>query len=130
METYEKVLKYFNGKEIGSILFVKQGWLTMDDINDIDILIDGSTLKNVREFLEDEGYKETQKPIILKGYSDTEGSLEFKKPESFHPIHICIKSKENQEVYSLKKLFAEKFERGTDSDLMQLKKIIENKLGI
>lgn len=127
MKTIDQLKRYFGIKVIGSYLFVEKGYLEESDINDIDIVVESTKdSENLRLYLTDKGYNETQKPIKYQGYSGVEGSNLFKKDNEL-PIHILISPR--LEVVPLKTIIAEKWDRRTKSDLEQLKKIIEKTKG-
>ena len=123
----KNLINYFNAKVIGSYLFVQDGLLKVDDTNDIDFLVEKSKKENVRKFLNDNGYKETQIPYSRTGYEYREGSFIFEKENNpTIDITICNRSKEKFEVKELHEVFGLKFKRGTKSDFIQLSKIIKN----
>jgi hypothetical protein len=120
----KRIKKYFNVEYIGSYILVQKKLLKEEDIYDIDIMCTKSTAENIRLFLEDEGFIETRKPIIHKGYADIEGSWVFKNDEYNLPIHICIAGS-GVSVWSVKGIIGEKYERHNSHDLEQLGKILK-----
>lgn len=122
----QKVCKYFGGEIIGSTLLFKQGYLSFDLINDIDVLVLTDKLQLAKEYLEENGYKEKGgDTVFTPGYAILKRSLLFEK-ENRYPIHLCNTDKK-LEIYSIEKLFVEKFERMNDSDYKQLLSMIESR---
>jgi hypothetical protein len=115
---------YFNAKVVGSYIFVENNLLSIEDINDIDINVEPNIVNNVRLFLTNEGYKETQHPIRARGYEEIEGSLIFEKNEE-KTIHLL--PKKDLQVYSVSELIAKKFDRNEERDISQLIKVLQNK---
>ena len=124
-----KLNVYFDCKVIGSYLFLEEGYLTLEEINDVDIMVsDKPTLKKVVAFLRDNGFKE-------KGHSYTGsvdrygdfviGSLIFESDSSELPIHLLLAKSNPSEVWSLPKILSKKWENRSKSDITQLKLIIE-----
>lgn len=122
------IVKYFDAKIIGSVLLELQGILDYNLINDVDIAIDNDKLFNVRDYLEDKGFKETKRTYKQRGYADFIGSLIFEK-ENHLPIHLLLKPKEFV-LKSISEIVKEKFERYSESDRKQLINILKNKLPI
>lgn len=129
----EQIIKnlnvYFDCKVIGSYLFLEEGYLTLEEINDVDIMVsDKPTLKKVVAFLRDNGFKE-------KGYSHTGsvdrygdfviGSLIFESDSGELPVHLLLAKSDPPEVWSLSKILSKKWETRSKSDLTQLKLIVE-----
>jgi len=105
--------RYFNAKIIGSYIFVEKGMLKIDDINDIDVIVHPDNIENVYKYLEDFGYKQT---IRMR-----DGDFEKK-----NELRIdVVKSVKN--VFSVATLIAEKFKRGSETDIEQLLKIMKQK---
>lgn len=125
MDIIQKLKNYFNAQIVGSYIFVENGLLSIDDINDIDVNVKGDAENNVRRFLEDEGYNETSKPHQYRGYEQVPGSLMFSK-EGKKLIHVLLQN--DLKVYSISELIAKKYERNQKSDLEQLQKVIEYKI--
>ena len=118
----KELTRYFECRLIGSALLYPL--LDMNLIQDIDIAI--ASVSKIRQYLEDQGFNETQKPISVKGYADTEGSLVFVNKEYDKPIHLSITG--NTRTYTIEELLCEKIKRGSKSDWFQLRNYITNKL--
>lgn len=118
----KELTRYFECRLIGSALLYPL--LDMNLIQDIDIAI--ASVSKIRQYLEDQGFNETQKPISVKGYTDTEGSLVFVNKEYDKPIHLSITG--NTRTYTIEELLCEKIKRGSKSDWSQLRNYITNKL--
>jgi hypothetical protein len=116
-----ELTKYFECKIIGSSLLSD---LDQNLINDVDILVISSTEK-IRIYLEDKGFRETQRPQQYKGYEGLPGSLIFINDKYDIPIHLCHGK---NEIYSEHTILNDKFKRGNLSDLKQIINICENKI--
>ena len=122
------IVKYFNATIVGSVLFELNGLLDFNLVNDVDVAIDQDLLFNVRDYLEDKGFKETKRTYKQRGYADFIGSLIFEK-ENHLPIHLLLKPKEFV-LKTVSEIVKEKFERYSESDRIQLLNILKNKLPI
>lgn len=129
----EQIIKnlkdYFDCKVVGSYLFIKDGYLTMEEINDVDVMVsDVPTLKKVIVFLKDNGFEETNYPHTTgeDRYGNFNfGSLIFKADSCELPIHLLLAKSDPPEVWSLPKILSKKWENRSKSDLTQLKLIVE-----
>lgn len=126
----DSLMKYFGGKLIGSGLMVIAGLLKEEDINDWDIMLIDIVYENAKKFLEDNGYVEGKYSIYsreqlyyIKENKFIGNGIFTKKGEK--NIHI-IKFEKSPDVYTPEKIIAEKYKRGTEKDIIQLKKIMEN----
>ena len=122
------IVKYFNATIVGSVLFELNGLLDFNLVNDVDVAIDQDLLFNVRDYLEDKGFKETKRTYKQRGYADFIGSLIFQKANHL-PIHLLLKPKEFA-LKTVSEIVKEKFERYSESDRKQLINILKNKLPI
>lgn len=119
-----QICKYFNGRIIGSYMFVTQKLLTEDQVNDIDIMVSSVTVQNVRRFLNDNGYKETDPYRQERGYAPFDGSKVFIK-DGFKPIHL-LDTRETLTVFTIGELIASKYDRKSKSDIDQLQSVLKN----
>lgn len=125
VEVTEKILAYFNAKIVGSYLFVKADLLKESDINDVDIIVHEEVAKLLRNFLKDQGYKETEPPENIQYQGWTKGSFIFEYPNEPN-IHII--TNKQLEVYPLEEIIMNKYERGEKKDFEQIIKICQVKL--
>ena len=117
------LVKYFDFKMIGSVLFYNDKILEYLDINDIDLACNSEDkLKKARLFLEDKGYKDIQH-YTKDGYKNFYGENLIFTKENCKPIHLLF-DENFKKVYSLSELVGTKYGR---KDKTQLLKII-NKL--
>jgi len=122
----KKIVDYFDGELIGSVLLRDFG-LSSELINDIDVAIHPDVLFKVIRFLDDCGYEEVERNSRQeKGYADFIGSLVFKPMSCEIPIHLSLKEK-NFKLMTVKEIIGEKFLRGLDNDIKQLKQMLEAK---
>lgn len=126
MDTHELLVRYFKCRIIGSFLFVQEGLLSSDTVNDIDINVVDHQISKVRTFLSDHGYIETKPAYQQRGYADFEGSKVFTKQGHLN-IHL-LPTNDLLNVYSLGELIAKKYDRGLIDDLKQLELVITSKL--
>jgi hypothetical protein len=110
-----KIRSYFKAHIIGSYLLYMAGLLDKEDLGDIDILTTENETSKIREFLLDEGYKETKEPYEEKGYERKEGSLIFTKT-GFLNIHLQQQRVEKEQPFYIYELIAEKFKLGRPKD--------------
>ena len=118
----KELTRYFDCRLIGSALLYPL--LDMNLIQDIDIAVVSAS--KIRQYLEDQGFKETKKPIFSKGYADIDGSLIFVNKEYDKPIHLSITV--NTRTYTIEELLCEKIKRGSKSDWFQVRYYITNKI--
>jgi hypothetical protein len=105
---------FTGSKIIGSYLFVKEGLLENNDINDIDIAIEEGKIGGAINYLRDNGYES-----FVGTHFDKEGNI---------TIHL-VPYRANYPLYNdLNELIKAKYNRGKISDLIQLKKVIEKKI--
>ena len=116
------LVKYFDFKFIGSVLFFKADILDYSDIDDIDLACNTKEqLAKARLFLNDLGYKDKDvQHYSSEGYKSFYGAnLKFEK-EDCKVIHLLFDEK-FEKVYSLPELVGAKYAR---KDKVQLVKII------
>lgn len=129
----EQIIKnlkdYFDCKVIGSYLFIEDGYLTMEEITDVDVMVsDIPTLKKVIVFLNDNGFEERPDPYTtgVNKYGGFDiGSLMFKSDYCELPIHLLIAKSNPPKVWELSEILSKKWRNRSESDLIQLKLIIE-----
>lgn len=124
--TAKNLVSYFGATIIGSTLLELSGILDFALVNDVDVAVNQNNFWNIRNYLIDNGFKETTNSYKQEGYADTIGSLIFKKDRHL-PIHILIKDKDFK-LKSISEIVQIKFERYSDSDRNQLKHIISNNI--
>ncbi len=125
----KNLIDYFDCKVVGSYLFIDEGYLMLEEINDVDIMVsDLQVMKRVVSFLKDNGFEE-------EGYSNTGsvnrygdfviGSLIFESDSCELPIHLLLSKTDPPAVWELSKIISKKWESRSESDLIQLKLIVE-----
>lgn len=125
----KNLIDYFDCKVVGSYLFIDEGYLMLEEINDVDIMVsDLQVMKKVVSFLKDNGFEETG--IFKTNFRDryghfSQGSLIFKSDSCELPIHLLLAKSDPPEVWSLPKILSKKWESRSESDLIQLKLIVE-----
>ena len=120
--TVNEIARYFNATIIGSVLL--KDLINNDLINDVDISIDESKFWNVKTFLQDKGFKETNNSYKQRGYADFIGSKKFESKNNL-PIHLCFKDKDFK-IKTIPEILKEKLERYSDSDRLQILDLVTN----
>ena len=116
-----ELVGYFGATIIGSVLLEKM--IGFELINDVDVAIDLSRLWNIKKFLEDKGFKETESSYQQPGYADTIGSLVFKR-EGHLPIHVSIKGKDFK-LKTIPEIIKEKIDRYSATDRAQILQFVK-----
>ena len=125
----KNLIDYFDCKVVGSYLFIDEGYLMLEEINDVDIMVsDLQVMKRVVSFLKDNGFEETG--IFKTNFRDryghfSQGSLIFKSDSCELPIHLLLSKTDPPAVWELSKIISKKWESRSESDLIQLKLIVE-----
>ena len=115
-----QLCSYFGFQIIGSWLLVEKG-LDKNLVRDIDIILKTNDIRiyNIREFLRDNGFKETKHEQDERGYQFVQGSLIFVNSDYDKPIHICLVN-HIVKIYSIGKIIGSKYNRHNESDVLQL----------
>lgn len=108
----DQLKSYFGATLIGSYLFLEAGFLTEDDINDIDIVPRPGRVEDTKRFLEDNGFK-------------TADGTRYYSQEYDKPIDVMGTLAGQQRT--VPELIKFKFERAYIDDLNQLEKVIISK---
>ena len=100
----------FGGKLIGSYLFVEDGLLDLEDVNDIDLAIQEGILGGVVNYLRDEGYTN---PVGYHFHKEGQKTIQL------------VPHRDSFNIYTdLPQLVKVKYERASKTDLKQLVKIV------
>lgn len=108
----DQLKSYFGATLIGSYLFLEAGFLTEDDINDIDIVPRPGRVEDTKRFLEDNGFK-------------TADGIRYHSQDYDKPIDV-LQTLAGQ-PRTVPELMKFKFGRGYIDDLNQLEKVIISK---
>lgn len=109
---------YFGAEVGGSYLLYKEGHLSFEDINDIDLFIKSYSYNGVVNYLKDNKYIQVTN---RRPYGGVENTDYFERP-LYKTIHI-IKD-DNFKQYSTAKLLKSKFERADKKDYIQIHKYL------
>lgn len=131
-EIIQNLKKYFNAEIIGSYLLYEIGLLKYNEINDIDVQIPKESLKNAYQYLNDIGYKQTEKQGKQIGYEHGKCIFEILpqgdfKQTNFLNIDVVEKT---QSQFTIPTLIAEKFKRAKNSDFKQIAIIASRKIDV
>lgn len=134
-KTAHDLVKYFNCYIIGSYLFCNDNGnalLTIKDINDIDVAINGNLLYNIDSYLRDKGFKGLEDAVdikTIKNYETFRNNILYVHEDSNLKLHILYLTEVNYNNFNVKSIYEiikDKLERGSIIDLKQCKIIINN----
>ena len=127
-EIIRKLTTYYPCSIIGSYIFSIQGLLHESSINDVDMLLGTrENIKGLKYMMADNGWNCSRSNYERTIYGGQSIGYTFSK-KGFVPIHIVMS--DEREALELSQLVAYKFQRRSESDLVQLAEIIKNSLNI
>lgn len=122
---------YFGAKPIGTYRFYQKGLLSIEDINDVDILIHHSSDKPIYKFImHNDWVLENPQPSYQDDMFDSTLGLSFKHIGlELFPLKIQLHRSTSSElsIWSDSKIIAYKYDRGLYKDLITLGQIMQNK---